>query len=104
MSGWCSVEYNMIVSCLIAGQMAGKFVEGSDLRSASARQLFPNSVPQLVARVRSHLVQHPDTIGVGGGRRINIEDLQMLGAGDRDRKIAQGHIRGSHRDWMPDRC
>jgi hypothetical protein len=34
MSGWCGVEYNMIVSRVIAGQMAGKFIEGSNFRGA----------------------------------------------------------------------
>ena len=92
MPGRRGIEDDMVVGRIVAGQVAGKFVEGSDLRRAGARQLLPNLVPLLIARVRSHLGQHPRAIGIGGDGRVDIEDLQMLGAGDRDRQIAQRHV------------
>jgi len=85
MPGWCGVEDDMIIGPVIASQAAGEFVERSNLRRAGTRQLFPNRVPILVACVRVHLGQHPHAIGLGGGGRVNIEDMQTLGAWDCDR-------------------
>ena len=89
MPGRCGIEDDVIIGPVLARQVAGKLVEGSDLRRAGARQLFSNRIPILVARVRSHLGQHSRTIGIGGGGGVNIEDLQTRGTGDRDRQIAQ---------------
>ena len=85
MPGRGSIEDDMVMASVVTGQAADKFVERSDLRRAGARQLLPNFISLLFACVRSHLGQHPRTIGVGGVGGVNIEDLQTFGTGYSDR-------------------
>jgi len=101
MPGWCGVEDDMIIGPVIAAKRPA-----NSSNAAISVVQAPDNCSRTVfdpGRLRPvHLGQHPHAIGLGGGGRSILKDMQTLGAG-----TATGRLPGarpiSRRGWMPDR-